>query len=265
MEKSFNQRLLDKCNQTNNRLCIGLDIDPDKLPSSISDLKSVEIFIKEIIDATIDFCPVYKPNFAFYERFQSRGFQLLANIVDHIGDRAITIADAKRGDIGNTSKHYADSIFNQFGFDSITISPYMGSDSITPFIDDKTKGAFVLCLTSNNSAKDFQLILKNDIPLYEVVSEKTKSLNDNNNLGLVVGATNKEQMSSLREKTSSLSWLVPGIGAQGGDLETSVTIGNKNGVGIINVSRSIIYAGDGSIKDISKSALNYTEQIRSFL
>ena len=141
----------------------------------------------------------------------------------------------------------------------------MGSDSITPFIDDKTKGAFVLCLTSNNSAKDFQFILKNDIPLYEVVSEKTKSLNDNNNLGLVVGATNKEQMSSLREKTSSLSWLVPGIGAQGGDLETSVTIGNKNGIGIINVSRSIIYAGDGSIKDISKSALNYTEQIRSFL
>ena len=140
MENSFNNRLLNQCNQTNNRLCIGLDIDPDKLPSHISDLKSVESFTKEIIDATIDFCPVYKPNFAFYERFGSKGFALLENIASHIGNRAITIADAKRGDIGNTSKHYADSIFNQFGFDSITISPYMGSDAIIPFIEDETKG-----------------------------------------------------------------------------------------------------------------------------
>ena len=265
MENSFNKRLLDRCNQTNNRLCIGLDIDPDKLPGNISDLKSVESFIKEIIDSTISFCPVYKPNFAFYERFGSKGFLLLENIVDHIGDKAITIADAKRGDIGNTSKHYADSIFNQFGFDAITISPYMGSDSITPFINDENKGVFVLCLTSNSSSKDFQFISSNDTPLYEIVANKAQSLNNNDNIGLVVGATNKEQMISLREKTPSLPWLIPGIGAQGGDLETSVKIGNKKGVGIINVSRAIIYAGDGSINDISKAAFNYTEQIRLFL
>ena len=264
MENSFNNRLLDKCNQTNNRLCIGLDIDPDKLPSHVSDLSSVEDFTKEIIDSTIDFCPVYKPNFAFYERFGSKGFALLENIVAHIGNRAITIADAKRGDIGNTSKHYAHSIFNQFGFDSVTIAPYMGSDAITPFIEDETKGVFVLCLTSNNSAKDFQFITENNNQLYETVADKTKSLNKNNNLGLVVGATNKEQMSALREK-NSLPWLIPGIGAQGGDLETSIRVGNQNGVGIVNVSRSVIYAGNGSIDEISKSALNYTEQIRSFL
>ena len=265
MENSFNKRLLDRCNKTNNRLCIGLDIDPDKLPSCISDFNSVEAYTKDIIDSTIAFCPVYKPNFAFYERFGSKGFALLENIVSYIGDKAITIADAKRGDIGNTSKHYANSIFNHFGFDAITISPYMGSDSITPFINDKSKGVFVLCLTSNNSSKDFQFTTKNNTNLYEIVADKTQSLNDNDNLGLVVGATNKDQMLSLREKTPFLSWLIPGIGAQGGDLEISVKTGNKNGLGIINVSRSIIYAGKGSIDDISNSALNYTKQIRSFL
>ena len=177
MEKSFNEQLLEKCNETNNRLCIGLDVDPDRLPPNISDFESIEIFIKEIIDSTIDFCPVYKPNLAFYERFGSRGLLLLENIVDYIGTRAITIADGKRGDIGNTSKHYAEAIFYEFGFDAITISPYMGSDSITPFIRDKTKGVFVLCLTSNESSKDFQFIVENDIPLYQAVANKTKSLN----------------------------------------------------------------------------------------
>ena len=116
MENSFNNRLLDRCNVTNNRLCIGLDIDPDKLPSKVSGFDSISIFIKEIIDSTIDFCPVYKPNLAFYERFGSKGFALLESVVSHIGDRAITIADGKRGDIGNTSKYYADAIFNEFGF-----------------------------------------------------------------------------------------------------------------------------------------------------
>ena len=265
MENSFNKRLFNRCNATNNRLCIGLDIDPDKLPPNISDFKSIDIFIKEIIDSTIDFCPVYKPNLAFYERFGSKGFILLESIVDYIGDRAITIADGKRGDIGNTSKYYADAIFNEFGFDAITVSPYMGSDSITPFIQDNTKGAFVLCLTSNNSSKDFQFIKKKNTPLYQIVANKVKSLNNNNNLGLVVGATNEDQMSSLRDNSETLSWLIPGIGTQGGDLEASVKIGNRNGLGIINISRSIIYAGDGSINDIAESALNYTKKIRSFL
>ena len=265
MKNSFNKRLLERCNLTNNRLCIGLDIDPDKLPSNISGFDSVNTFIKEIIDSTIDFCPVYKPNLAFYERFGSKGFALLESVVSYIGDKAITIADGKRGDIGNTSKYYADAIFNEFGFDAITVSPYMGSDSIIPFIEDNSKGAFVLCLTSNNSSKDFQFIKQEDTPLYQVVANKVKSLNNKNNLGLVVGATNETQMSSLRDNSESLSWLIPGIGTQGGDLESSVRIGNRNGVGVVNISRSIIYAGDGSIDDISKAALEYTKKIRSFL
>ena len=156
MEKSFNERLLEKCKITNNRLCIGLDIDPDKLPSNISDFESMEIFIKEVIDSTIDFCPVYKPNLAFYERFGSKGFILLENIANYIGDRAITIADGKRGDIGNTSRQYARGILQTMGCDAITISPYMGRDAIEPFLEDFNKGVFVLAMTSNDGAAEIQ-------------------------------------------------------------------------------------------------------------
>ena len=174
MDKSFNQRLLEQCEKTNNRLCIGLDVDPDKLPANIKGFQSIEDFVKDLIDSTIDFCPVYKPNLAFYERFGSKGIALLENLVKHIGERAITIADGKRGDIGNTSNHYADAMFNEFGFDSITISPYMGEDSINPFIQNRSKGAFVLCLTSNKSADDFQMIKNNETPLYECVAKKVQ-------------------------------------------------------------------------------------------
>ena len=260
--ENFNKKIQKVCKIKNNRLCLGLDIDNSKLKNNSLDY--MQSFIFDIIDATIDLCPIYKINFAFYEKHGSKGYNLLEKISEKFDKNTITIADAKRGDIGNTSKHYADSIFNQFGFDSITISPYMGSDAIIPFIEDETKGAFILCLTSNDSAKDFQFITENHNQLYEIVADKTKALNNNNNLGLVVGATNKEQMLALREK-NSLPWLIPGIGVQGGDLETSIKVGNQNGIGIVNVSRSVIYSGNGSINEIYKSALNYTEQIRSFL
>jgi orotidine-5'-phosphate decarboxylase len=266
MKYSFNAKLKSICDERNNRLCIGLDFDPEKLPNGIgNDLKNMESFAKDIIDATISFCPVYKPNIAFYERFGSKGYALMERLIDHINGRAITIADGKRGDIGNSTIKYATAIFDTIGFDAITVSPYMGRDSILPFLENNEKGAFVLCLTSNVSAPDLQYSRKDEDMLYEYVARLSVELNTENNVGIVVGATNPSKMESLRDISFGLSWLIPGIGAQGGDLETSITIGNKNGVGIVNVSRDILYAGNGRLEDIVASAQNYTNQIRKIL
>ena len=149
MDNSFNNRLSSICKEKNNRLCIGLDLDSEKINNSnIINLIDIKFFTKDIIDATIEFCPVYKINLAFYECYGSKGYEWMEEIVQFIGSRAIVIADGKRGDIGNTAKKYAHSIFKYFGFDAITLSPYMGQDSLIPFIEDERKGAFILCLTS---------------------------------------------------------------------------------------------------------------------
>ena len=144
---SFNQQLKNRCLEKNNRLCIGLDVDNKRLKNTSLDF--MQKFITDIIDATIDLCPVYKINFAFYERYGYKGYKILKEISKFIGNRAITIADAKRGDIGNSSKYYAEAVFDYFGFDSITVSPYMGYDSMHPFTSYKNKGVFILALTSN--------------------------------------------------------------------------------------------------------------------
>ena len=266
MASSFNNRLKAICVARNNRLCLGLDLDPEKLPAEIgNDLENMESFAKDIIDATIPFCPVYKPNLAFFERFGSKGYALMERLVEHINGRAITIADGKRGDIGNTTNQYATAIFDTIGFDAITVAPYMGRDSIRPFIQNEEKGAFVLCLTSNISATDLQFSKNGDDYLYESVAKLSVELNTRSNIGLVVGATNPTQMELLRNISLGLSWLIPGIGAQGGDLEASISIGNKNGIGIVNVSRGILYSGNGSLDAIVESAQNYTNQIREIL
>ena len=266
MISSFNNKLKAICEARNNRLCLGLDLDPEKLPAEIgNDLENMESFAKDIIDATISFCPVYKPNLAFFERFGSKGYSLMERLVEHINGRAITIADGKRGDIGNTTNQYATAIFDTIGFDAITVAPYMGRDSICPFIQNEKKGAFVLCLTSNASATDLQFSKNGDDYLYESVAKLSVELNTRSNIGLVVGATNPMQMELLRNISLGLSWLIPGIGAQGGDLEASISIGNKNGVGIVNVSRGILYSGNGSLDAIVESAQNYANQIREIL
>jgi orotidine-5'-phosphate decarboxylase len=188
----------------------------------------------------------------------------MEKLVTYIDGRNITIADGKRGDIGNTTQKYAISIFDTIGFDSITVSPYMGSDSIIPFIQNKEKGAFVLCLTSNDSAKEIQLFSNENDTIYQFISRLGDSLNTNNNIGLVVGATNPSFMEKIRE-TNSLPWLIPGIGAQGGDLEQSVTISNKNNsIGLINVSRGIIFAGNCSVEDITDAAESYNDNINGY-
>ncbi len=267
MQKTpFNTLLAEACRNKNNRLCLGLDLDPDRMaPGSDTSLKGMKAFAQDVINATLDICPVYKLNLAFYERFGSKGYQLMEELVDYIGGRAVTIADGKRGDIGNTSRQYARALFETIGFDAVTVSPYMGRDSILPFIENPEKGVFVLCLTSNPGANDLQTLTSDQRSIYLHIAELVNELNGKDNLGLVVGATNPEFMSELRTSSQGLSWLIPGIGAQGGDLETSIQVGNDGGTGIINVSRGILYAGDGSLKAVETAARDYTEQIRKLL
>jgi len=260
----FNQKLFQVCNKKNNRLCLGLDIDNRKLDNN--SLSYMEGFIRDIIDATIDICPVYKINFAFYERLGSKGFDILYKINEYIDKKSITISDSKRGDIGNSSKYYAEAIFNTLDYDSITVSPYMGEDSISPFCQYKNKGVFILCLTSNPGSANFQNKIINNEKLYVHVAKLATQMNINNNLGLVIGATKTNKMKEIKENSGSLPWLMPGVGFQGGSLEDSINISSlNNSCGIINVSRGIIYAGNGSIKDIRVAAESYTKQIRKLL
>ena len=263
---SFNDRLSSACEEKQNRLCLGLDIDKQRLSSNMdTTIEGLQAFTNDIIDATIDLCPVYKFNLAFYECFGSKGISWLENILNKIDDKAITIADGKRGDIGNTAKKYAESLFGHFNFDAVTLTPYMGKDSILPFISDRTKGSFILCLTSNESAKDLQMLSYKDVPLYIKVAKMICELNIRNNLGLVVGATKSMQMKEISKYSKGLSWLIPGIGTQGGDLISSINISNKDRVGIINVSRGILYAGAGNIKDIRDATKSYTMRIRELI
>ena len=267
MKNSYLNRLDRMCKNKKSYLSIGLDFDLEIIRSSkVKNLDDLESFIKDVIDCTVDHCSVYKPNFAFYEKYGPKGMSMLESIVKHINSRSIVIADAKRGDIGNTSRNYADAIFNYYNFDAVTIAPYMGSDSIIPFIENHEKGVYILCLTSNQSALEFQYKFSNNKYLYEDVVNLASDLNNNDNIGLVVGATKTQQLEKIRDIAPNLNWLVPGIGAQGGDLESAVKISNfANSLGIINVSRSIIYAGDKSIEDISIAAKEYNISINKYI
>ena len=266
MKLSFNQRLEEVCKGKNNYLCIGLDIDPDKFQAERdTSIDSMEAFGKEVIDGTIDFCPVYKPNFAFFERFGSHGYALLERLVDHINGRAIVIADAKRGDIGNTSQQYARAVLDNMGCDAITISPYVGRDAIEPFIKNPDKGVFILAVTSNPSASELQEHGGTSNPLYKKVIQLAVELNQCDNIGLVVGATQVEVMEDIRKHSKGMPWLIPGVGSQGGDLEMALNISHENGMGIINVSRGILYAGNGSMKAVIQVARDYSNKIRDIV
>ena len=261
--KSFNSNLKSLVKEKKTCLCVGLDINPEAFGSN--NLKSLKDHTFNVIDATREFAVAYKPNFAFFERWGAAGFAWLEETVAYIGNDHIKIADAKRGDIGNTAKQYAESIFNHFGFDCVTINPYMGEDSITPFIKDKTKGAFVLCRTSNPSAKDLQNKIINGKPLYHEVAKLIENLNTVDNLGLVVGATAPDELTSIRTLVPNLPLLIPGVGFQGGNLEHSVRVSNKTGVGIINISRGISFAGNKTKKDIYRAAKEYQEKIKEVM
>ena len=250
-DMDFKSKLLKAANKNKSWLCIGLDPDSNKLPEGITkDVDGIEKFLKAIIDATNDLVCAYKPNSAFYEQFGAEGMTLLRNIIEYVPDNIPVILDAKRGDIGNTSRMYAISAFEHLKADALTVNPYMGYDCVKPFLDYKDKGVIILCLTSNLSSADFQKLTtesnKNSSKyIYEHVVDKAVSWNTNGNVGLVIGATSPSELSSIRGTVGDdIPILIPGVGAQGGDLEKSLKAGsNKAGqLAIINVSRSVLYA-----------------------
>ncbi|MFL3024615.1 MAG: orotidine-5'-phosphate decarboxylase [Candidatus Neomarinimicrobiota bacterium] len=278
--KPFNLRLSKLIKSKRSHLCVGLDMNPEAMGSSNTTLDELKKHAFKVIDATSDLSSAFKPNLAFFERWGSEGFKWLEELMDYFPDDLIIIGDAKRGDIGNTAKQYAYSLFTHFDFDAVTLSPYMGKDSITPFIDNPEKGAFILCRTSNPSAVDLQnqqinikssdqtLNSIDEIP-NEMLFDKTAQLcvewNKNNNVGIVVGATAPKEISRIRNHAPSLPFLIPGIGAQGGDLTQSMVDGNKNGDALINISRGISFSGDLSSKAIRNAAKDYLSQMREII
>jgi orotidine-5'-phosphate decarboxylase len=212
-------------------------------------------FNKAIVDATRDYCVAYKPNLAFYEVLGPKGWDILAQTVEYIGKEHFTIADAKRGDIGNTSGYYAKTFFDTYGFDSVTVAPYMGRDSVEPFLAHSEKWAIVLALTSNAGAFDFETLSAEGKPLYTHVLEKCSQWGTAENTMYVVGATRAELLAEIRNVVPDHFLLVPGVGAQGGSLEEVMRHGMNEDVGLlINASRSILYASSGP--DFAEAAAN---------
>jgi orotidine-5'-phosphate decarboxylase len=243
----FTEKLDAAVKKNNSLLCIGLDIDLKKIPSSLLNKDDpIFDFNKAIIDATRDFVCAYKPNIAFYEMYGIYGMQALIRTIEYASDDMPVILDAKRGDVGHTASAYAKSIFEIYKADATTINPYMGYDSVEPFLEYKDKGIFILCLTSNVGHKDFQVLGKEE-PLYKLVAKHVKEWDVSGNCGLVVGATNPEELKEIRKTVGDMPILIPGVGTQQGDLPSSVRNGvNKKGErAIINSSRSIIYASSG--------------------
>ena len=236
-------------------LCIGLDSDLDCLPSHFRPLpQPIKGFNREIIDSTSDIVCAYKLNLAFYEHFGSDGWSVLEDTIEAIPSDCLIIADGKRNDIGNSASRYAHSVFNHLSCDAVTVNPYLGRDSIEPFLDYNEKGVFILCLTSNSGSKDFQYLISSGKPLYMHIIKNVLKWNRNKNCGLVVGATHPNELQKIRKAAPKLPFLIPGIGAQGGDIEKVVQSGmNTEGDNaIINSSRAIIYASDG--KDFPDAA-----------
>ncbi|MDB4710911.1 orotidine-5'-phosphate decarboxylase [Flavobacteriales bacterium] len=233
-------------------LCVGLDTDINNIPSFLlKEEDPVFEFNRRIIDATKDLCVAYKPNIAFYEAEGPKGWESLQKTLDYIPNDIFTIADAKRGDIGNTSKLYSRAFFEKLHFDSVTVAPYMGSDSVTPFLHEN-KTVIVLGLTSNTGSQDFQYLkLASGKRLFEEVIEKTKSWGTLDQIMFVVGATQSSELKKIREIVPNHFLLVPGVGAQGGDLVSVAKNGfNKQCGLLVNSSRGIIYADSSSNFDV---------------
>lgn len=229
-------------------LCVGLDTDLSKIPQHLlQEEDPIFAFNKAIIDATKDYCVAYKPNIAFYEALGVKGWESLQKTIEYIPSDCFTIADAKRGDIGNTSKYYAQAFFEQMNFDSITVAPYMGEDSVKPFMEFDGKWVILLALTSNKGALDFQMIDGRDNrKLFEAVLDKSSQWGTDENLMYVVGATRAEGIGEVRKRVPNNFFLVPGVGAQGGSLEDVVQHGWNDDCGLlVNSSRGIIYASQG--------------------
>ena len=244
------QQLIDQIKIKKSFLCVGLDVDLNKIPSHLLELEDpIFEFNKAIIDATHDLAVSYKPNTAFYEAYGIKGWISLQKTINYINENyptLFTIADAKRGDIGNTSSMYAKAFFEDLNFDSVTVAPYMGKDSVEPFLAFENKHTILLALTSNEGAFDFQTLNVEGKELYQQVLETSKTWKNSENLMYVVGATKAEYFTEIRKIVPDSFLLVPGVGAQGGSLSEVCKYGMNSNVGLlINSSRAIIYASNG--------------------
>jgi orotidine-5'-phosphate decarboxylase len=241
--------LSEQIRQKRSFLCVGLDPDPDRIPKSLqNEADPVLAFNREIIAATKDFAIAYKLNTAFFEVGGVKGWKTLEKTLEAVPEDVLVIADAKRGDIGNTSRMYARTFFETMNFDGLTVVPYMGKDSVEPFLEFENKWVFLLALTSNPGAQDFQWMADDQGTLYRHVIRTAKGWAEEKpgNLGFVVGATRKDQIAEVRALAPDSFLLVPGVGAQGGDLEAVCKYGrNEQGGLLVNSSRGIIFAGSG--------------------
>ena len=267
---NFVDKLLHATHKNQSLLCVGLDPDPSLMPEGVS----IADFGKAIIEATSDVVCAYKFNLAFYEVLGIEGIKALEDTVKVVPGHVPVIGDAKLGDIGNTAKAYAKTIFCTFQFDAATVNPYLGFDSIDPFIQYSDKGVFILCRTSNPGAVDFQSLRcetevlfqfemeRRQRPLFEIVAEKAKLWNINGNIGLVIGATYPEELRMMRHWYPDMPLLIPGIGAQGGELPSAVRYGvdSKREKAIISSSRQIIYASQG--KDFAEAARRVASELK---
>ena len=257
------KQLISQIKQKQSFLCVGLDTDIKKIPKHLLDLDDpVFEFNKQIIDATKDLCVAYKPNIAFYESMGVSGWRSLQNTLNYIPENILIIADAKRGDIGNTSRMYAKAFFENLNFDAVTVAPYMGSDSVMPFLEFSNKWVIILALTSNKGSLDFQNIKDEDgKQLFEQVLETSKNWGTDENMMYVVGATRANQLSAIRNIIPNHFILVPGVGAQGGSLQEVSKYGLNSDCGLlVNSSRGIIYAGNGT--DFSEKAKEQAQKLQ---
>ncbi|MEN6626460.1 MAG: orotidine-5'-phosphate decarboxylase [Candidatus Sumerlaeia bacterium] len=240
---TFFERLAARCEAVGSSLCVGIDPDPRRIPKHLgSGPDAIYRWCAEIIEATADYAAAFKPNLAFFESIGIEGMNVLSQALAHVPKGIPVILDAKRGDIGSTAEHYARAIFDTLNGDAITVNPYMGFESVEPFLKYENKGVYLLCLTSNAGAADFQL--QND--LYLRVARKATEWNTRGNIGMVVGATRPQFLTAILAVAPDLPMLVPGLGAQGGDLEQIMSAVPRMAPHrlLFNVSRSIIYAAD---------------------
>ena len=264
--------LISQIRQKQSFLCIGLDVDLEKIPAYLLEKEDpIFEFNKQIIDATHDLAVVYKPNIAFYEAYGIKGWESLEKTINYLNKNypeIFTIADAKRGDIGNTSTRYAKAFFENLKFDSLTVAPYMGQDSIEPFLAFKDHFTILLALTSNKGGLDFQGLKTEDSQVYKEVLKKSRTWKGAEQLMYVVGATKPEFFKEIRKIIPNNFLLVPGIGAQGGDLKAVCENGLNKDVGLlINSSRGIIYAGDDVdfAKKARVKAMELQEEMKQIL
>lgn len=258
-------KLFEEIKRKKSFLCVGLDVDLDRLPESLKKNKDpIFDFCKSIIDATAPYCVAYKPNIAFFEAYGIKGWQALEKTIKYLNKNypeQFTIADAKRADIGNTAKRYAKTYFEYFNFDSITVAPYMGRDSVEPFMEYEEKYTILLALTSNKGASDFQLNSNGSKLLYEQVIEASKHWNNSEELMYVVGATKANALSEIRKSIPDNFLLVPGVGAQGGSLEKVAKHGMNDQCGLlVNSSRGILYAS--SEENFAESATEIAKELQ---